>query len=502
MKTKYRELLIIVLFILILASNVFSRELSDLDELWNYNFARNVANGLKPYEDFNIILTPLIPLLCGILLKVFGEQLIVMRILCVLLCSMILFIVYKILRELKINKYFSILCTLLLYCIYYQYFCIDYNFFVLLIILLTIFLELKKNAKTNNLFEVNAKYDMLLGILVGTSILIKQTTGIFFSLIFIFYKILTIPKNLKVKDVLKILFIRSIGVIIPVIILILYLRITNTWNSFLDYAIYGIGTFNNSISYLNLIRNENILIRILSKLIPIVAIYMYFKTIVIEQKKEEDTNLFILFCFSIASFIVVFPISDNIHFLIGSMPFIISLIYIIYLKLKEIIIKKEMQMFIKIFVKTFTKMFIFLIIMVSLFIIKNYLLEKQLSSINHYKYIPSNLDNQITIIDDYIKTQHACGKGVYILDATACIYMIPIDIYNKNYDMFNKGNLGAKGEEGQIEKLKNENNTIVLILNDNYRRNWQNPEKVRAYIINDWNKIGEILHFDIYEKNS
>ena len=78
--------------------------------------------------------------------------------------------------------------------------------------------------------------------------------------------------------------------------------------------------------------------------------------------------------------------------------------------------------------------------------------------------------------------------------------MIPIDKYNKNYDMFLKGNLGKKGEKGQIENLQNEENVIVLIINSNYNRNWQNPERVRQYIIDNWNKKGEIEQFDIYEK--
>ena len=103
-------------------------------------------------------------------------------------------------------------------------------------------------------------------------------------------------------------------------------------------------------------------------------------------------------------------------------------------------------------------------------------------------------------IGNFILEQNKNGKDVYILDATAALYMIPIDKYNKDYDMFNKGNFGAKGEEGQIEKLKNTNNTLALIMNENYIRNWQNPEKVRNYIIENWTKIGEIRNFDIYEK--
>lgn len=111
------------------------------------------------------------------------------------------------------------------------------------------------------------------------------------------------------------------------------------------------------------------------------------------------------------------------------------------------------------------------------------------------------MKNGIQEVGDFILGQNENGKDVYILDATAALYMIPIDKYNKDYDMFNKGNFGAKGEEGQIENLKNTTkDTLVLIMNDNYRRNWQNPEKVRNYIIENWTRIGEIRNFDIYEK--
>lgn len=99
-------------------------------------------------------------------------------------------------------------------------------------------------------------------------------------------------------------------------------------------------------------------------------------------------------------------------------------------------------------------------------------------------------------IDTFITSQE---KKVYILDASAAIYMIPIDRYNKDYDMFNKGNLGSLGEEGQIEKLKDSKDKIVLIKNQKYNRNWQNPEKVREYIIENMNKTGEVGVFDIYE---
>ena len=117
--------------------------------------------------------------------------------------------------------------------------------------------------------------------------------------------------------------------------------------------------------------------------------------------------------------------------------------------------------------------------------------------IKHFMLIPNTSYSTILEVDDYIKKQN---KDVYILDSSAVLYKIPIDQYNKNYDMFNKGNLGSKGEDGIIQDLKNKKDIQILILQDNYRRNWQTPLKVIDYVKNDLSKIGSIGIFDIYEK--
>ena len=94
---------------------ILSRNLSNLDEIWNYNFARNVANGLVPYKDFNMITTPLLPFICAIFLKLFANELIVMRILSIFLISIIYFLIYLILKKLNINKFYNFICLFLLH---------------------------------------------------------------------------------------------------------------------------------------------------------------------------------------------------------------------------------------------------------------------------------------------------------------------------------------------------------------------------------------------------
>ncbi len=122
--------------------------------------------------------------------------------------------------------------------------------------------------------------------------------------------------------------------------------------------------------------------------------------------------------------------------------------------------------------------------------------------INHYRNIEiqSYLKERIHVVDDFIIKEEAEGKKVYILDAEAVGYMIPLDKYNKNYDLFLKGNLGKDGEEGEIAKIQNrEENTVYLIRNASISLNWQTPKKVIEYIRENLQKIGQVSMYDIYE---
>ena len=64
--------------------------------------------------------------------------------------------------------------------------------------------------------------------------------------------------------------------------------------------------------------------------------------------------------------------------------------------------------------------------------------------------------------------------------------------------MFLKGNLGSKGEDGIIERIQKEENAVYLLKMDYL--NWQNPNKVRDYIMSNLNYKGNISIFYIYEK--
>ena len=77
--------------------------------------------------------------------------------------------------------------------------------------------------------------------------------------------------------------------------------------------------------------------------------------------------------------------------------------------------------------------------------------------------------------------------------------MIPINRYNKNYDMFNKGNFGGKGSKGIIEDLQSKENITLLILKNKRNLNWQTPIEVIEYIQQKYEKTGDIEIFDIWK---
>ena len=187
--------------------------------------------------------------------------------------------------------------------------------------------------------------------------------------------------------------------------------------------------------------------------------------------------------------------ADKIHFYIGAIPTIVLMSYLLSSKITNII-ENKMYRFCFYYVKA--------TIYVSLlaYVIINsgtYLVNKQnYSDLAHYQYIivDEKLEENIEKVDTFILTSK---DDVKILDASAALYMIPIDKYNKNYDLLLKGNLGKDGEEKIITEIESSKDVKYLILQDKYHKNWQTPLQVINYVKENKNKTGTIGDFDIYE---
>lgn len=540
---KKKNILLISFIFIIIFSIIVVKPLGNLDEIWNYNTARTISEGLIPYKEISMITTPFLPIITAIFLKIFTNEILVSRILAALLWTGILFMMYKILKNLIKDENASLIFTALIGILCRDIYCIDYNAVSLFIVLIILYLELinteknnKKdkeninqinpsNDKINNILKYNKKHEILIGILVGLTICTKQSIGAILAIISVGYKLLFVRNSEEFKQYLKVSFTRILGILIPGCILLTYLLISGSFTDFLNYAVLGIKTFSNKIKYSNLLQNDKFEIRFLVILLPISAILISIELIVNtikESKKSKNTldnneqlKLLILLFYSLSMIITMYPISDEIHFLVGSLIAFIGTLYLIFIvcknNKKNIKLKQTMQEKTK---KKIYKTYIIItdIICIILFMIilkkattnlYNYTKVEKNKTIKHYKNIEisEGLSNRITQIDNYIIEQEKYGKKVYIVDAEAAIYMIPLDKYNKNYDMFLKGNIGKDGEEGIINEIKNsKENCLYLVMKPKYYSNWQTPTKVVNYIKNNLNLIDEITIFNVYEK--
>ena len=499
---------ILFIFIAVMVFSIIAiNPISNLDEIWNYNTARAIAQNLIPYKDISMITTPLLPMITALFLKLIANEVIVSRVLASVLWGGVLFSIFKILKLLIKEENTCLIIIALLGLLFRDCYCIDYNILSLMFSLIILYIELKNIDKPH--FE-NNKTDFLIGILAGLTVCTKQSIGAILAIIVVGYKIIFVQNKKEFIEYLKTAFKRIIGILIPMILVFIYLIATNSLQDFINYAVLGISTFSNKIPYAQLMNNDKKEIQILSRIMPFILLAMAVLTIVLQNKKKKenigniDNKILTMLIYSLSTIIIMYPISDEIHFLIAGTITFIGLAYILYLLGITIYNKINLQSKKKIYKITSLMISIIAIAFIAVRGIENiteYTKQEKNETIEHYKNIQISeyLQERINEIDIFILEQEKENKKVYILDAEAAIYMIPINNYNKDYDMFLKGNIGKDGQEGQIQKIKQkETNEIILIRKRNLQTNWQTPTEVVDYVRENLEFMGEVSIYEVY----
>ena len=574
MKKFFKKEFIFIIFVFaFVLSTILLNPLGDLDEIWNYNVARNIAKGLIPYKDISTITTPFLPMLNSLFLKFFADELIVMRVLASALITAIVYTIYKILKKVTGESNISIIVAFMFLLLLRKNYCIDYNYMTLFLAFLLAYLELRNNSsirrnkdetrlennKTkNNKKEIDKKvivHEILQGVLAGLAVCTKQSVGFFIA-------IATLIFPVTQRSTLKKMGLRISGMAIPGILLIIYFTVTGAWSEFFSYAVNGISTFSNTIPY-KMLYKENNIIEVLARTLPVVIVFIIIITIIFliknykrikvdsEDVKEKDEdvdelskkaiakyfnkyrfqkNIIILTIYSLPMLIMIYPIADKIHFLIGSLMVWVEFTYIVLYffktilskivdkiinktktnKLNELEIENE-ETRVKSVVRYIYKSMTIIICIVFVDVIVSGICQNVMlynkedinKEISHYKGIevPNNLKERIAAIEEFTNRMKKENKKVYILDAEAAVYNIPLDVYIKNYDMFLKGNIGKYGEDGIIEQIKNdEDNIVYLIKQEGHALNWQTPTKVIEYVKNNMKELEKVDIFVAMEK--
>lgn len=186
--------------LLITASIILPRPLDNLDEIWNYNFANCMVKGLIPYRDFNMLQMPLTPMIEAVFLKIFGNELIVTRILEIILITAISLIIIKILEDLTKSPIIGYVTALSIIYIIKDYIAIDYNFMVLLFTLIITLIELKNKAE---ILKLNWKKDLLVGLIAGLAIISKQSTGLILAIALMGYRLFLVRNKKEFVEFIK-----------------------------------------------------------------------------------------------------------------------------------------------------------------------------------------------------------------------------------------------------------------------------------------------------------
>lgn len=155
---KRKNILLILYIFIIIFSITIVKPISNLDEIWNYNTARAISEGLVPYKDVSMITTPLLPIITSMFLLVINEV-IISRVLLAILWAGIIFAIYKIIEMLIKEENISLICTALIGILIRDILFIDYNALCLFISLVILYKEIKN---ISSCLEYNKKYDFII----------------------------------------------------------------------------------------------------------------------------------------------------------------------------------------------------------------------------------------------------------------------------------------------------------------------------------------------------
>ena len=481
---------------------------TDLDEVWNYNTANAFAMGLIPYKQVSMITTPLLPMINSIFLKVVFNGIMTYRVLMGIVFALIVLFIYLIIKELSNKKLLSYICAFFIGTLLIKKFLLDYNYLFLLISLVIAFLEIRDIKKNENF---NFNHNLCVGVLTGLAFLTKQTIGILLIFVMILEVFIYMKKSgfdLKFNKFIKLIGVRIFGMMVPIIIFLIYLGVTGTFNDFINYAIKGVREFSNNVPYYRLFDSNDKVVSIISRLFIIVYIPLFITFILesIKNKKLKDEliNIYVLAFCSIPVIAIIYPISDDFHLMVASVFALIIISYLLILVLKKIGGLIKIDVFYK---KLLLIGILFIIILISF---KNLIIERNINikenvlvPFKHYEgiYVPEYLSKRISDVTDKVQAYSNSARESIIVDAEAAIYDIVLNRYKKNYDMLLIGNIGENGVEKIINEIKDSHNVYYFVKNPQYALNWQLPEDIVDYIRNNLKYHETVSVFDVYYKD-
>ena len=338
-----------------------------VSEGWYSNYAKLINEGKIPYKDFECLFPPLYMYIIAFITKIFGYKLIVLRLIGIIIFVSIGLMTYLIFTQV-FSAFPSVVATITS-CLYLQseaaqvYY--DYIRFMDLSIYISIFFLLKfirqYRFNRNKIKKWNT-FIFIAGFFGSVSMLFKQSSGtiyLLYCIVFLLIFAALYTKRLGLYNWICYM----LGAIIPILLLIIYLLYTQTYDNFWKMifvdALSAKGGGQNSSIFTLLFgwigRSREIFVQ---ELVPIIMLLIIIGIIIFLHSKsssQKTTNMFIPmflfstimvlgigFCFLSPQACSYFAGKFDANFLfvvfsVESILFIVSLILLLVLK-KDIII--------------------------------------------------------------------------------------------------------------------------------------------------------------------
>jgi 4-amino-4-deoxy-L-arabinose transferase-like glycosyltransferase len=217
-------------------------KLAPTSEGWYVTYANMILAGKVPYQDFEMVFFPLYAYFSALVVNVFGESLIVFRIIGVILVTATSAVAYYLFR-LLFKPWIAAtaaLITIFLAQIEVSNINYDYHQFFNLFVFIMLFLILKTFIKLAKEERINTDlYLFFAGLCCAFALLIRHPSGI---LLFCFISVFLILTFLFMKGIR--LTIRNlgaflIGFLVPVLILFTILAVNGLFSSFIEMVFFS-----------------------------------------------------------------------------------------------------------------------------------------------------------------------------------------------------------------------------------------------------------------------
>ncbi len=458
--------------IAVLGLIIFWTPIGNCDEIWNYNFSKQIVAGLRPYADINMLPTPLAAYIAAACMKVIGTDLFAFRIITYILFIAIFYIEYILCKRIYEHPKMAIFMAAFLGLSNLLSFLYNYNMLAVLVLQIIMLLE------WNSTRSFWAK-QCALGFLFGLFPLIKQTFG---SILFLLNVGLCLVFMFTRKNE-RISFLIRLGIsVIPGLIYFLYLCMSGTLPDFIEYAVVGVGTFSHFVSVFDLIKEASIAVAFV---LPVHSMIIHLLWMLRKQENRSRIHL-LWFTQSIVFFVfMVYPLFDCAHFFAGMVSVVTTYLYFV----------KGSKFFVSAAEYAMCGIGVLMTASLAFSLFSG---DNVVSDVHNFKGIPIYRETEelIVEIDDYIVEQNKQGVDVFIADESSAVFTIPLDQYHKNWDLLLIGNVGETTFEELVDGLPP--NHVVLLRKNPSTMGYQAHFEWNARLREELKKVGEVSCFDVY----